>query len=71
VRLTMYSSPMPRPRKDEGRQRKPFTTRGLVREVSYLHPDEAAALASRAEEKRCSKSEIIRRALRKYLGVED
>jgi len=39
--------------------------------VSYLHPDEAAALARRAEDRKCSKSEIIRRALRKYLGAED
>jgi hypothetical protein len=57
--------------KDPGRIRKPATPRGLIREVSYLHPDEVAALTRRAEEKRCSKSEVIRRALRKYLGIED
>ena len=51
--------------------RKPATARGLVREVSYLHPDEAEALKRRAELKRVSKAEIIRRALRAYLGIED
>jgi ribbon-helix-helix CopG family protein len=58
-----------RERKREGR--KAATARGLVREVSYLHPDEAEALEKRAELKRVSKSEIIRRALRAYLGIED
>ena len=58
-------------KKDRGEARKAATARGLVREVSYLHPDEAAALEARAEIKRVSKSEIIRRALRAYLGIED
>jgi hypothetical protein len=64
-------SGMPKAGKNQGRTRKPATPRGLIREVSYLHPDEVAALARRADEKRCSKSEVIRRALRKYLGIED
>lgn len=51
--------------------RKPFTGRGLIREVSYLHEDEAEALAKRATKDRCSKAEVIRRALRTYLGIED
>jgi len=51
--------------------RKPATSRGLIREVCYLPPEEAEALASRAVEKRVSKSEMIRRALRSYLGIED
>ncbi|MFP5288029.1 MAG: CopG family transcriptional regulator [Thermoanaerobaculia bacterium] len=51
--------------------RKPFTGTGLIREVSYLHEDEARLLEARAEKERCSKSEIIRRALRAYLGIED
>lgn len=54
----------------EKTERKPFTSRGLVREVSYLHPDEVEALAARAKKERTSKAEIIRRALRAYLGVE-
>jgi hypothetical protein len=56
---------------DEGGRRRPATTRGLIREVSYLHPDEAEALQQRAEEKKISKSELIRRALRIYLGIKD
>lgn len=50
--------------------RKLFSGTKLIREVSYLHPDESEALALRAERERCSKAEIIRRALRAYLGVE-
>jgi len=42
-----------------------------VREVAYLHADEAEALEKRAAKERASKSEIIRRALREFLGVED
>jgi hypothetical protein len=61
---------MPKVERDR-EERKPSTARGLVREVSYLHPDEAEALKKRAELKRVSKAEIIRRALRAYLGIED
>lgn len=56
---------------EKGAVRKAATARGLIREVAYLHPDEAKALEVRAEVKRVSKSEIIRRALRAYLGIED
>jgi hypothetical protein len=52
-------------------ERKPFTGRGLLREVTYLHGDEAEGLAARARKERASKAEIIRRALRAYLGIED
>ena len=52
-------------------ERKRFAGTNLVREVSYLHEDEAAALAARAKKERCSKAEVIRRALRAYLGIED
>jgi hypothetical protein len=58
-------------KKPEAGSRKPFTSRGLVREVSYLHPDEVEALAEKAKKERTSKAEIIRRALRAYLGIED
>jgi Ribbon-helix-helix protein, copG family len=50
---------------------KLFAGTNLVREVSYLHEDEARALALRARKERASKAEIIRRALRAYLGIED
>lgn len=52
-------------------ERKPFAGTNLVREVSYVHEDEARALEERAKKERASKSEIIRRALRAYLGIED
>jgi len=46
--------------------------RGLWREISYLHQDdEAEALAERAKKERTSKADVIRRALRAYLGIED
>jgi len=51
--------------------RRLFAGTNLVREVSYLHEDEAQVLAARAKKERTSKSEIIRRALRAYLGIED
>ena len=50
---------------------KRFAGTNLVREVSYVHEDEALALDERAKKERTSKSEIIRRALRAYLGIED
>jgi Ribbon-helix-helix protein, copG family len=64
-------SPVPKRETTPRTPRKPFTGRGLIREVSYLHEDEAAALEKRADRERCSKAEIIRRALRAYLGIED
>lgn len=54
-----------------GAGRKRFSGTNLVREVSYIHEDEARALEERAKKERASKSEIIRRALRAYLGIED
>ena len=51
---------------------KDRTTNGrLYREVSYLHEDEARGLAEAAVKLRCSKSEVIRRAVRAFLGIED
>jgi hypothetical protein len=52
-------------------ERKRFAGTNLVREVSYLYEDEAEALAKRARKERCSKAEVIRRALRAHLGIED
>ena len=54
------------------RARQKHTTKGgLTRETAYLYDDEEKALEERAERERCSKSEIIRRALRRYLGIAD
>jgi hypothetical protein len=62
---------MPAKPRQEKPAKKPATGRGLYREVSYLHADEAVALAKAAERERCSKAEIIRRAVRSFLGIED
>jgi ribbon-helix-helix CopG family protein len=52
--------------------RRKFTTKGgLTRETAYLFDDEEKALEQRAKKERTSKSEIMRRALRAYLGIED
>jgi len=57
---------------DVPRERRKLTTKGgLIRETAYLYEDEEQALELRAEKERTSKSEIIRRALRQYLGIED
>ncbi len=42
-----------------------------IRLVAYIFEDEDAALGKEAKRKRTSKSEIVRRALRRYLGLED
>lgn len=60
-----------RDRDKDTEERKRFAGTNLVREVSYLHEDEARALAERAKKERASKAEIIRRSLRAYLGIED
>lgn len=52
------------------RGRKHVTMGGLTRETAYLYGDEEKALEETAKKERCSKSEIIRRALREYLKLE-
>jgi hypothetical protein len=47
------------------------TARGLVRTVVYLHPDERKALKMAAVERDVAASEIMREALRRFLGIED
>ena len=56
---------------DARKGRKHVTRGGLVRETAYLYPDEEEALEERASKARCSKSEIIRRALRQFLDLEE
>ncbi len=54
--------------KDEPTRRK--GQRGaMIRRVSYLWPDEDAALRKEAEDKEVSAGEVIRRALRAYLKL--
>lgn len=51
----------------EKKERKTYTSGGRVREVTYLEPDEAEALKEAAKRERCSKAEVLRRALRQHL----
>lgn len=54
------------------REKQKHTTKGgLTRETAYLYDDEERALEERAARERCSKSEVMRRALRNYLGITD
>ena len=62
---------MPQRSKAPRPKEKHTTKGGLIRETAYLYEDEEKALERRAAKERCSKSEIIRRALRAYLDVED
>ena len=45
------------------------TRGGLLRKVAYLYDDEADAIEEEAKRKRCSESEVIRRAVRSYLKL--
>ncbi len=54
--------------KDKRRER-PRTRGGLLRKVAYLYDDEADAIEEEAKRKRCSESEVIRRAIRSYLKL--
>ncbi len=54
--------------KDESRERA-RTRGGLIRKVSYLYDDEAGAIEIEADRKKCSESEVIRRAIRAYLKL--
>jgi Ribbon-helix-helix protein, copG family len=49
--------------------RKFRTQGGLIREQVYVYEDEDQALEEAARRERCSKSELIRRALRQYLKM--
>ena len=47
------------------------TKSGMVRKTMWLHGEEAEALRLRSFEERRAESEIVRVALRQYLGIED
>ena len=48
-----------------------MTETGLVRKTIYFHVDEAESLRLKAFEDRRTESEIVREALRKFLGISD
>lgn len=57
--------------KKDGTTKKFRTLGGMARETVYVYEDEEKALESRAKSERCSKSEVIRRALRAYLEIKN
>jgi hypothetical protein len=65
---------MPR---DESHQKGPrggettVTKSGMIRKTIWLHGDEAEVLRDRAYRDRRTESELVREALRAYLGMED
>lgn len=66
--------PMSAAKKPRRARAKRLRDTSLRREVAYLYEDEAEAVERMADESRCSKSEIIRRAVRllmKQRGMED
>lgn len=52
------------------RKPKPPEDRPSRRLVSYHYPDEVEAAEERAKSERVSLSELVRRALRAYLGLK-
>lgn len=52
------------------KKRKPISSYGLLKETCYFYEDELEAIAEAAKEKRCSRAEIIRRAVRAYLNLK-
>jgi hypothetical protein len=70
IRGSPYPLGVPGDKGKPRQERRPDTAR-LYREVTYLHRDEEEGLVRYAEEERCSKAEVLRRALRKFLKVED
>ena len=47
------------------------TKSGTVRKTIWLHGDEAEVLRERAYKDRRAESDIVREALRAFLGIED
>jgi hypothetical protein len=47
------------------------TKSGMIRKTIWLHGDEAEELRDRAYRDRRTESELVREALRAYLGIED
>ena len=62
---------MPTKRPTKRRRPKVATTRGLVRETTYLHRDEDAALVAYADRKGITIAEALRRIVRAHFKIED
>lgn len=50
-------------------KRRPITSEGLLKETCYFYEDEVEAIAEAARRERCSRAEIVRRAVREYLRL--
>jgi len=57
--------------KRPAKKREPMPGRRLYRESLYLHEDEMRAVEEHAQRQRCSKAEVLRRAVRAYFKIED
>ncbi len=57
--------------KDEAKEkRRPPGRRGTLRkQVCYFYPDEKESIKREAVDKECSEAEVVRRAVRRYLGL--
>lgn len=66
-RMPGQSTPRKGPRGGE----TTVTKSGMVRKTIWLHDDEAEALREKAYQERRSESEMVREALRAYLGIKD
>jgi hypothetical protein len=51
-------------------KRKPITSQGLLKETCYFYEDELEAIAEAARRERCSRAEIVRRAVRAYVKLK-
>lgn len=65
----VYSAKAMERSKRPRRGRKSQERGGLTRVVGYFFPEEVEALDRAADEKGCSRAEILRRALRAYLDI--
>jgi hypothetical protein len=52
------------------KKRKPLTSHGLLKETCYFYEDELEEIAEAARRERCSRAEIVRRAVRAYLELK-
>ena len=71
IRASVFCSVQAMSKPEGPRGGKTTVTKTTIRKTVLLHHDEEAALREAAFRERLSESEIIRRALRAYLEIED
>jgi hypothetical protein len=52
-------------------KRRPISREGLLKETCYFYEDEVEAIAAAAKRERCSRAEIVRRAVRAFLEIKE